>query len=179
MNKKIILISLGICFTVIAGILAFWYYAFSNFGAGTHGSVEAYSFPVSKYELEEIINTIIKDNKKIQRDTNKIDSYYNQGGYVTLYIYEKGNAHKYTFRYFGGEEYWNEHLTTSELFICYLYNDQGKAISERNDNINDHLEFVHSELELFESELVNKITEEINAHYAELDYDRIDSLKYR
>lgn len=79
----------------------------SCIGAGTHGSIKTYEYPVPKAILQSAIETVMANGGNIYRDTtlNYIidqtdgrndtiyDNYYNDGeGYVTIYICFEGGV---------------------------------------------------------------------------------------
>jgi len=144
-------------------------------GAGTHGSLKGYCYSTTKDKLDSVVNYVIKTNPNIYRDTtnvnfiiNKtngkndtiIDNYYNDGkSYLTIKIKTDKGQNEYTFRYYGGEEDWKT-ATTSEIFICYAYDEYGKGGSEGNGGVDkktlNHL------TEVFEKELISNIDKQLN-----------------
>jgi hypothetical protein len=158
-----IIISIFIGLLVLAGLLiGYLEYFVSNFSPGTHGSLQSYHFNVSKYKLEETILKEIESNPKIQRDTSSEDTYYNTDGYITLSISDSVSVNKYVFRFYGDEEYWNANPTISEIFICYLHDANGMAISEGNDNVESNKELVNRSIELFQNEIVTPVNKVLN-----------------
>src|SRR5688572_9857441 len=110
--------------------------AFGCLTAGTHGSIQEYQYPVSKYVLEKAVMKVIDSNDSIQRDTVKAwndsskNDYYNDGtNYITMTISKGEIANKYTFRYYGAKVYWDT-STTSEIFIAYAFDKEGNGGSE-------------------------------------------------
>jgi len=101
--------------------------------AGTHGYVKAYRYSTTKHELEKAIGQAIAQHPAITQDSVK--GYYNDDtNYVTITIVEKGRSYDYTFRYYGGEEYWDT-SKTSEVFIAYARNEKGEGGSSGNGGI--------------------------------------------
>ncbi|MCR6639896.1 MAG: hypothetical protein NVV82_13175 [Sporocytophaga sp.] len=147
---------------IIAGVIyKYIIYMFTPFSAGTHGSIKSYSFNVSKYRLEEIIAEEIANNRNIQLDTSKENNYYNSGGYLTVLIKGGGTTNKYTFRYYGGEEYWDTQPENSSIFISYLYDDKGMVISEGAENVEKNEALVNERLKIFETEFIDLIQHRI------------------
>jgi hypothetical protein len=143
------------------------------FGAGTHGSIRGYQYPTTKYELEKAVMTVIKNNKSIYRDTTKdstsgksdadFNNYYNDGkNYVTIKIKGADIEYEYTFRYYGGEEYWKT-STNSEIFICYVHDGKGNG-GNAGDGSFDKTppEIKRNMIKLFETKFVNKIDKELH-----------------
>ena len=151
-------------------------------GAGTHGSLKGYQYATTKEKLDSAVMFVIKSNPKIYRDTNNvnyiidktngkndtiIDNYYNDGIiYLTIKIKTDKGQNEYTFRYYGGEEDWKT-AATSEIFICYAYDELGKGGSEGNGGVDsntlDHL------IEVFERELVSNIDKQLNLTHIETE----------
>ncbi len=74
----------------------------SCISAGTHGSIKAYQYNVSKKELEKAVQYVMDGNPLIINDTVK-DYYNDDTNYLTLDIVSKDSAiYRYTIRYYGG-----------------------------------------------------------------------------
>ncbi len=171
MTKKIILFAFLILSACLTGCLI---------GAGTHGSLKGYQYPVTKDKLDSAVMYVIKNNQNIYRDTigNKIlaevgdgkqdtiiDNSWNDGHeYVSIKIKTaKGNC-EYTFRYYGGKEDWDT-AKTSEIFICWAYDEFDKGGSEGNGGVDSKtLKYL---TEVFEKELVANIDKKINLTHIE------------
>ena len=153
--------------------------------AGTHGSIKGYRYPITKDKLEIAVMSAIKSNPDIYRDsTNKnyiidktngkndtiIDNYYNDGkSYLTIKIKDLAKEYEYTFRYYGGEEDWKV-SSSSEIFICYITDDNGKALSEGNGDWQKASDvFKKKVISLFEVELVAHIDKELNLTHTETE----------
>jgi hypothetical protein len=128
--------------------------------AGTHGMIKSYDFPVSKYELENVIHKVITNSHNIYRDTSD-HGYYNDGNnYLTIKIGKESESSKYIFRYYGDEKMWKASPNSSEIFICYAYNKDNKGGKDGDQNLNPA---VRTQLtELFENEFIDKIKTELN-----------------
>lgn len=139
-------------------------------GTGTHGSLKGNQYQTTKAKLDSAVMFVVKTNQNINRDTigNKIlanvgngkqdaiiDNSWNDGHeYVSIKIKTgKGNC-EYTFRYYGGPEDWDT-SKTSEIFICWAYDEFGKGGSEGNGGV-DRKTLKHL-TDIFENELVDKI----------------------
>jgi len=152
--------------------------------AGTHGSLKNYQYNISKYELEKAVNYVINENPKIHRDSVKyvyshwvdiatddgyrIDSvpdYYNDGeNYITIKIETDKGKCEYIFRYYGDKSYWDS-SKTSEIFICYAYDEVRNGGSEGNGGVDrETLKYL---AEIFEKEFINKIDEKLGLNHIE------------
>jgi len=149
-------------------------------GAGTHGSLKGYQYQITKDRLDSAVMYVIKNNENIYRDTigNKIladvgndkkdtmvDNSWNDGHeYVSIQIKtQRGNC-AYTFRYYGGKEHWDT-AKTSQIFICWAYDELGKGGSEGGGGVdNKNLKYL---TEVFEKELVKEIDSKLNLTHIE------------
>ncbi len=150
--------------------------------AGTHGSIKGYRYPVTKLELENAVNKVIENDPNIQRDksdtTGKIyynyeglknqyyyidgKSYYNDGkNYLTIKIKSGADEHQYILRYYGSEEHWKT-STSSEIFICYAYDKNGKGGSQGQNSFKFKGQLKKELVNVFEREFVNKLDKELN-----------------
>jgi len=147
------------------------------FSAGTHGSLKNYQYEISKYELEKAVNYVINENSKIHRDSVKfgynqwvddtgnvyridtIPDYYNDGeNYLTITIETERGKNEYIFRYYGDDTHWKK-SKTSEIFICYAYDEFHNGGSEGNGGVDkETLKYL---TEIFEKEFINKIDEKL------------------
>jgi len=129
------------------------------FDAGTHGMIKQYTFSVSKYELEKVINKVIAITSNIYRDTSKHD-YYNDGSaYVTIKIGAKNNPSEYIFRYYGDEEMWKVSPHQSEIFVCYAYNSDRNGGKDGDARLTP---IIRKQLtDLFEVAFVEKVNAEL------------------
>jgi hypothetical protein len=148
-------------------------------GAGSHGSLKGYRYSTTKYNLENAINSVINNNSNIIKiidegsytisvkqngdfDTTINEDYVKK--YMSIKIKTAKGETKYTFRFYGGEDYWIKE-NTSEIFICYAYDELGKGGSEGNGGIdNKRLKYL---TDIFERELVKKIDEELQIEHTE------------
>ncbi|RZJ71523.1 MAG: hypothetical protein EOO47_22875 [Flavobacterium sp.] len=156
-----------------------------------HGGFTTYSFEVKKRDLETAIMKVIKtdsnfyrepevskeykdvykevtkernqENPDIQIDTNYVD-YYNDGkNYVTIKI--KNTDYKFTFRYIGDQEYWNN-STNSQFYIVYMRDQYN-----RGGGYKDKLEppFTNKLTNVFETEFVQKVSKELGIPFSKED----------
>ena len=146
---------------------------------GTHGSLKGYRYPTTKYDLENAINSVIDKNSKITKiideqsytisvmENGDFDTTINEDyvkSYTTIKIKTTKGENKYTFRFYGGDENWNEE-NKSEIFICYAYDEFGKGGCEGNGVIdNKRLKYL---TDVFEKELVKKIDKELDQKHIE------------
>src|SRR5690606_7917088 len=151
-------------------------------GAGTHGSLKGYQYSITKDKLDTAVMFVIKNNPNIYRDTigNKIfanvgngkqdtiiDNSYNDGHeYVTIKIKTNKGQCEYTFRYYGGEEYWKT-AKTSEIFICYAYDESNKGGSEGNGGVDS--EILKHLTDVFEKELVSNVDKKLNMKHSDTE----------
>jgi hypothetical protein len=173
MTKKISLVLLILATTFLKSCFV---------GAGTHGSLKGYQYQITKDKLDSAVMYVIKNNPSIHRDTigNKIladvangkkdtivDNSWNDGReYVSIQIKtQRGNC-AYTFRYYGGKEYWDT-AKTSEIFICWAYDEFGKGGSEGDGGVDDKtLKYL---TEIFEKEFVNRVDNKLNLTHIETE----------
>jgi hypothetical protein len=155
-----------------------------GFGAGTHGSIKGYQYPVTKSELEKAVMTVLQSKTKVYRDTIRnymIDvtdgkndtienNYYNDGkNYLTLHIKTLDNVVDYTIRYYGDSLTW-ANSRTSEIFICYIYDGKGNGGSEGNGKWGQTAGNKQKKMiNLFETEFINKIDKELNKKHTDTD----------
>ena len=153
-----------------------------GFGAGTHGSIKAYHYPVTKSVLEKAVMTVLETKTNVFRDTIRnymIDvtngkndtienNYYNDGkNYLTIHIKTLDNLIDYTFRYLGDSLSWSS-SPASEIFICYIYDEKGNGGSEGNgkwEKTSSSKQTVM--INLFETEFIDKIDKELNIKHLE------------
>ena len=121
--------------------------------AGTHGSLKGYQYNISKYELENAVNYVINENSKIHRDSavcgysywadengdvyqiDTLPDYYNDGeNYLTITIDTDKGKYEYVFCYYGDKSYW-DNSKSSEIFICYAYDEFRNGGSEGNGGV--------------------------------------------
>ena len=110
-------------------------------GAGTHGSIKCYEYPVSKQVLQKAVEKVITEDGNIHRDTvahytidetngrndTVWDNYYNDTeNYVTIYIQQQDGTNQYIFQYGGGKEDWDT-SKISYVSIAYAYNKDGRG----------------------------------------------------
>lgn len=127
---------------------------------GTHGVIASYKFPVSKYELEKVINDVIYNTETIKPDYRK--DHYNDGvNYLKIVIKKDTSSYKYIFRYLGGKKDWDV-SSQSAIFICYIYDGKGNGGSIGNGKFeNTPIEIQKDMINLFEKELVTKVNNKL------------------
>lgn len=150
------------------------------FGAGTHGSLKGYRYQISKDTLASAVMYVINNNSNIYRDTigdkiladigdgkqgTIIDNSYNDGQkYLSIKIKTNKGLCDFTFRYYGDEQYWDA-SETSEIFICWAYDEINEGGSEGNGGVDKKtLKYL---TELFEKEVVNNIDRRLSLAHVE------------
>lgn len=135
-------------------------------GAGTHGSIKAYKYFTSKYDLEKAIHQVINESKVVKQDSAR-DYYNDDTSYITISINENGLLYSYTFRYFGDKEYWDT-STSSEIFIAYAYDEKRNGGSEGNGRFRWYNNKLKRKLTAaFEKEVVSKIDKVLGTYHFE------------
>lgn len=138
----------------------------SCIGAGTHGSIKKYDYKTPKYKLEKAVHDVIARGGTIHQDTIKNE--YNDGiRYITLLITENTHSYQYTFRFYGGKEYWDT-SKISAISISYAYNEKREGGSEGNGGVKRYNLKLRKELTLpFEREFISKIDKELGINHTE------------
>ena len=164
-----VFIALGI---LLAALLGYFIHSMGQL-AGGHKAIKAYQYPVTKYELEKAVDSVLRNNPNVKRDTvdnyytyvdsNKQehrvhDNYYNDGiGYLTVNISRSDLAIQYVIRYYADSAYWST-SKISELFIAYA-NDQ----TPNNRDIKRLPTKVITRL--FEDEFLEKVNKQLGKSY--------------
>lgn len=149
---------------------------YSCLTAGTHGSIKAYDFNVSKKILQKTVEKVIAESPDVHRDTSKnyiiditngkndtiISNHYNDGQfYLTIKIEESGNRVKrYIFQYVGNEKDWDTSKNSS-LSIAYVYDENGKGGSAEDGGFSSNPTLRKELISLFESTLIVRIKKEL------------------
>ncbi len=145
--------------------------------AGTHGSIKAYDFFVSKKILQKAVEKIIAESSDIHRDSVKnyivnitdgkndtvINNHYNDGqNYVTIKIEnnKKSGESEFTFQYVGDKKDWDT-MKTSSLSIAYAYDENGRGGSNEDGGISSAPLLRKNLINLFESKFINRIKTEL------------------
>ncbi|RYZ00006.1 MAG: hypothetical protein EOO11_03100 [Chitinophagaceae bacterium] len=155
------------------GLLVLLFFLSGCLGAGTHGSIQDWEFPVTKIRLAQVVDSIIDTNPAIRRDTVRnhwIDqtggrqdtvenNYYNdRTTYQTIYIRSGSGDYCYVFRFGGGKVYWDT-ARAATLFIAYAYDGQGKGGSEGNGAFPWYKKRLRKQLvATFEAELIANVS---------------------
>jgi hypothetical protein len=154
---------------------------FIFFGCGGAGSIKGYRYGTTKYNLQKAVMTVIKNNSTIFRDSatdrsvdtaietkykdSNVDlaagsNYYNDGiNYITITIKDGQIKDEFTFRYYGDQEYWKS-SPSSEIFIVYAYDKNGKGGSDGHGDLSNKMEKEFTDI--FESQFVTKINQELH-----------------
>ena len=137
-----------------------------GFGAGTHGSIKGYQYSVSKALLSDAVNNVIKNDTTIHLDPKR--GYYNDNvNYFTITIKSAGDENEYTIRYLGDSSTWST-SSTSEIFICYIYDEKGNGGSAGNDNWEKTPDDIKKKMvDLFETKFVNKIDRALQVEHVD------------
>ena len=152
-----------------------------SFGAGTHGSIKSYSYPVKKAILEQAVEKVIANNTNIIRDdtiqrnfiidvTNKRHDtlfHHQVKSYVDIAVVHGGEKNDYTFQYSGTQEDWDTERI-SNISIAYAHDKDGNGGSEGHGDFPWYKYNLRSRLvSVFEQELINKIDSVLNTHHQE------------
>ena len=145
------------------------FFIFGCFNPGGAGLIKGYKYQCTKDELEKAIIIVLNSSKNIYRDTTKNyihevingktdsinDNYYNDGkNYWTIKIKTGDQENEYIFRFYGDEECWKT-SPTSEIFIVYAYDKNGKGGQEGSKDLDKEL---RDKLTTnFESEFIGRI----------------------
>lgn len=136
--------------------------------AGTHGSIKGYEYPTSKEILEKAILEVIEENSYINRpEPGSKEDYYNSGGYVTIEI-SAPDRYNYTFRFYGGEDHWENSPNKSEIFICYANDNKGNGGSEGGGGVEWYKWGVRNKLtDYFENHFISKLDKKLGMKHIE------------
>ncbi|MCW3123981.1 MAG: hypothetical protein JWQ38_3473 [Flavipsychrobacter sp.] len=162
---------------VLILIVLYGVHLMSTFNGGA-GALSTYKYPITKYELEKAVNSILKSYPNISRDstvsfvsydsttqvtTYSLDStnsakreidYYNDGIYtLRIKIRKDSIFHEYFIRYYGDSSSWNR-SDESELGITYA---DGYSEGQRkpDNKIREKL------IALFESDFIDRVDKEL------------------
>ena len=126
--------------------------------AGTHGSLDAYTFPVNKYILQKTVNDMFAKDSGLIRSpiTDSFTSkYYNDGErYLTVKIRSGQELNEYIFQYTGDKAYWDT-SKTSEISLAYAIDTNGDGGSKESNDISVKLH--HHLIRVFKAEFIDKI----------------------
>lgn len=156
----------------------------SCIGAGTHGSIEAYEYSVSKSKLEEAVEKVIKESSNIRRDTvanymvditgkepdTIYSDHYNDGKrYFTINIFTGSGENEFIFHFTGREEDWATD-TISTISISYAFDENDRGGSEGNGGVTWYKPFLKKKLvTVFEKEFLEKLNKELGVRPTETD----------
>lgn len=150
---------------------------------GTHGSIKAYNYPVTKYTLEKAINSVIskKSNIKMADTTQqnyvidltggKRDTLFTKHNncYVDFSLAINQVVYEYEFQYVGTKEVWDT-SKVSCLSIAYAYDDKYNGGSEGNGGFPWYKPSLKKKLvTVFENEFINKVDEELGLKHTEAE----------
>lgn len=149
---------------------------YSCLTAGTHGSIKAYEFRVTKNILQNAVEKIIAESPNIHRDTSKnymidmtdgksdtiINNHYNDGQvYLTIQIEGSVSGLKeYTFQYVGNDKDWDTSMNSS-LSIAYAYDENGKGGSNEDGGFSSKPLLRKSLTSFFEKNFIDRIKKEL------------------
>lgn len=149
------------------------------YGAGTHGSIKAYSYPVKKAVLEQAVNKVIANSNSITKiDTTqrnfiidithgKHDTIFHKidKAYVDIIISSGNEVNTYTFQYSGSLEEWDTGRT-SDISIAYAHDKSGDGGSEGNGDFPFYKLALKNKLTtIFEKELISKLDEKLGVNH--------------
>ena len=166
---------------VILLLGGYFIYTIGQMSPGTHGSIEAYKYPVSKLELEKAVNIVLKNTDNVKRDTidNSItkvnskgdsigkirDNHYNDGKrYLTVFINFHGEVCQYTFQYTGTDAEWDS-SKDSEISIAYAWDGGNRGGNEGHNDFNGKSDLKKKLTDIFESEFLEKVNKQLGKKY--------------
>ena len=142
---------------------------------GGPGEIKGYQYPVTKYELEKAVDSVLKKNVNIRRDTvdnyiteidsnkNEIrleDNYYNNGiSTLIINIKKDSVVYNYFIRYYGDSASWD---TTNEVVLGITYVN---GYSEGKNKPSPELKKKFTNI--FESEFINKVDQQVGKSHIE------------
>lgn len=187
----------GLLFTLVAlFVLVMIYYSYYSvipmMSAGTHGSIKAYKYPVTKIELERVVDSVLKNSINVKRvisyyyhsydsinnvtedsidstkgSTKVFDSAYNDGKrYLTIHINLYKDTCQYTFQYTGTDIEW-ETSKESEISIAYSWDGRSNGGSEGHGDFDGKPELKKKLTDVFESEFLDKVDKQLGKHHTE------------
>lgn len=155
----------------------------SCFSSGTHGSIKAYKYQVSKRVLEKAVEKVIMESPNIQIDSTKnyiidktngkndtiINNHYNDGKrYITVKIDIESESNEYIFLYSGSELEWDT-AKDSYINIAYAYDKNKNGGSEGNGGIAWYKPILKKRLiAAFEKEFIIKIDNELGLYHIDI-----------
>ena len=88
---------------------------------------------------------------------------------MTFTIKSGKDENEYTIRYLGDETTWAS-STTSEIFICYIYDEIGNGGSEGNENWEKTPDDIKKKMiNLFETKFISKVDKALQVEHFESD----------
>lgn len=152
--------------------------------AGTHGSIKAYEYPVSKHRLEEAVKKVMAQNPKIDRDTQRnymvditdgksdtiYSDYYNDGKrYFKIKIRSDAGENEFIFQFVGREIDWDSSVN-SEISIAYAFDENNTGGSEGNGGVTWYKPFLKKKLiRLFEEEFIRQVDTELGVTHKDVE----------
>ena len=146
--------------------------------AGTHGSIKTYEYRVSVTRLQITLDSILKNNTNIFRDTTQnyilditggkndtiIDNRYNDGkNYFTFEIKTPQTTAQYTL-YIKDETNYTDSSKGSSISVVYAFDEKGNGGSEGNGDFNWRNKSLKNRLlNNLEKELISKIDIKLNS----------------
>lgn len=138
-------------------------------GGGTHGSIKAYQYTSTKYQLQFAVERTFKNNSEILQKDKYINYYNNDTNYITFQITKTGIQSTYIIKYGGSKEDWDT-SKVSMLSVAYAYNKNGKGGSEGEGGISWYDFGLKKELLVpFESEFIEKVDKELGIRHVEVN----------
>ena len=148
-------------FIVFILLICFGLIGCDGMTGGTHGSIKAYEYSVSKSVLDKAVWKVIRANSNIKRDTIYQNDgikygYYNDSiNYISFIITKDDLANDYTFRYAGDSTYYDT-SKVSAISIAYAWDKDSNGGHEGiSGKVKKQL------VNLFETEFINKIDIEL------------------
>jgi hypothetical protein len=155
--------------------------------AGTHGSIKAYQFNVSKTILQKEVEDVIAFDPNLSIDSSRNyiidvtnnkndtiwDNHLNDGNrYVTISVKvpsSDSNGYKYIFQYTGTNIDWDT-SKTSEISIVYAFNEKGHGGSNENGGLSGDFGSLKNKLiDVFTKSFVLKVDSVLGNRHLEND----------
>lgn len=159
------------------------YQCSSLLGAGTHGSVKAYTYPVRKEKLQQVVEKVIADDFYIMMADTSHKGYIiditngandtltspyakeDAERYLEFTITKDNLCNRYTIQYVGSMEDWQKDSSTT-LSIAYAYDKDDNGGSEGNGGFPWYKPFLKKRITtLFEEEFLTKIDKQLGVTY--------------
>ena len=139
-----------ITIVILVGLIYFAYNLYGLYRLAPNGTkaYSTYSFPNSKYYLENKIDSLVQFDKRIFRNevnSNSTAKFYNTGSYFTINI----DSVDFVFRYKGDSLDWINSNDSIKIFLTSINSLKKKKLSNEE------------KLKIVEEEFINRLKENI------------------